>query len=94
MDKELVYGIIGFLVWCACMVATALLLQKMYDDDMKKHYTIQVDDKVFVDIWALRISKFRRSVTFKDIENGKKVERHIFFDELHVMKLEEKKNEK
>ena len=94
MDKELILGFVGFLVWCACMVVSALLLQKMYVDDMKKHYTIQIDDKVFVDIWALRVSKIRRLVAFKDLENGEKVERYMYFDELHVMKLEEKKNEK
>ena len=91
MDKELILGIVGFLVWCTCMVVSAFLLQKIYVDDMKKHYTIQIDNKVFVDIWALRISKFRRLVTFKDKEGEKNVERHIFFDELHVIRLESEK---
>lgn len=91
MDKELIFGIIGFWVWCVCMVVSCLLLQKIYVGEMKKHYTIQVDNKVFIDIWALQISKFRRSVTFKNKEGEKEVVRHIFFDELHVMRLESEK---
>ena len=61
---------------------------------MAIHYTVQVDDRVFVNIWALRISKIRRCVCFYDYENGREVDRHIFFDELHVMRLEDKKDEK
>ena len=91
MDKELILGVIGFLVWCFCVVFASFFLQRIYLDDMKKRYTIQVDDKVFVDICWLRISKLRRLVAFKDVENGTKVERYIYFDELHIMKLGENK---
>ena len=90
---EVVKDVVKVLVAYVLLYIVFYLFHLLYCLEMKKRYTIQVDDKVFVDICALRRSMFDRSVTFDDIENGVKVTRHLFYKELHVMKLEKKKNE-
>ena len=91
MDTEAIKAIIGFIVVMLSYVLCALFLKRMYVDDMEKHFTIEVDNKIFVDIWALRISKLRNLVVFCDLENGKRVTRYIRFNELHTLRLEDKK---
>jgi hypothetical protein len=77
VNIEVLKGFIGFVFFCLWMLAVSYFFKRLHDEEMRKHYTIQIDDRIFVDIWALKIFNQRKLVSFKDIENDIIVKRYI-----------------